>query len=126
MPKATVRTTEGYIKLHATVVFTEAQAQAISDLAALLDGGSVNQPLVTALNLVRRELIRVRRAHALVPAFTRTGDEADAVVREVRRENRRRKGTGEPPLTAGQPVDKRTQRHIRAVEREARGGTPEA
>ncbi len=44
------------------------------------------------------------------------------VVREVKRENRRRKAAGEAPLAAGQPVDKRTLRRIRAVERETRDG----
>ncbi len=110
----------GYIKPHVRVTYTEAQAQALSDLATLLNGGSVSQPLITALNLVRSELAKVRRAHALVPAFARSGEEADAVVREVARESRRRRRTGDAPLPAGEPADKPTQRRIRAAERKAK------
>lgn len=42
--------------LHVAVELTEAEAEAIAGLARLLQGGSVNQPLVTALNKVRRDL----------------------------------------------------------------------
>ncbi len=42
--------------LHVAVELTEAEAEAVAGLARLLQGGSVNQPLVTALNKIRRDL----------------------------------------------------------------------
>jgi len=86
----------GHMPLRLAVGFTEAEAVALADLARLLAGGSVRQPLITALNKVERELGFARRAYASTPTGreirTPSVEAGDEVASVERRRGRPRAG----------------------------------